>query len=222
MKKHQQQNYYKNSRAWQLLISESFAEKVIPENDSVRLLDKIVEGMDLSALYGIYACTGRPIAIPPSTILEIMLYASTEGIRAPRQIQKRCGRDINYIWLLDGAAAPKFNHFERFRRNLLSKCADTLLAQLVQKLVVLGEIRFEHLFVDGIKVEANANKYRFIWKKSVTKYETRLLAKLERKFPELCKQYGIIAAAEEDLPLQMEGKMVTPFVHGRGKRKSQL
>jgi hypothetical protein len=145
-----------------------------------------------------------------------------EGIRAPRQIQKRCERDINYIWLLDSAAAPEFNRFERFRRNHLGKCADTLLAQLVQKLAALDEIRFEHLFVDGTKIEANANKYSFVWKKSVTKYETRLLAKLERKIPQLCEQYGIMAATEEDLLLQMEGKMVTSFVHGRGKRKSQL
>ena len=157
----------------------------------------------MSALYGTYACTGRPTAIAPPTTLKIMLYASMEGIRAPRQIQKRCERDINYIWLLDSAAAPEFNRFERFRRNHLGKCADTLLAQLVQKLAVLDEIRFEHLFVDGTKIEANANKYSFVWKKSVTKYETRLLAKLERKIPQLCEQYGIMAATEEDLLLQM-------------------
>ena len=47
-------NYYTNGRDLQLLIDERFAEKVIPENDSVRLLDKIVEEMDLSALYGTY------------------------------------------------------------------------------------------------------------------------------------------------------------------------
>ena len=155
-------NYYTNSRDLQLLIDERFAEKAIAENDSVRLLDKIVEEMDLSALYGTYACTGRPTAIAPSTTLKIMLYASLEGIRAPRQIQKRCERDINYIWLLDGASAPEFNHFERFRRDHLSKCADRLLAQLVGKLAALGEIRFEHLFVDGTKIEANANKYSFV------------------------------------------------------------
>ena len=215
-------NYYTNSRDLQLLIDESFAEKVIPENDSVRLLDKIVEEMDLSALYGTYACTGRPTAIPPSTTLKIMLYASMEGVRAPRQIQKCCKRDINYIWLLNGAAAPEFNHFERFRRDHLSKCGDELLSQLVRKLKELGEIRFEHLFVDGTKIEANANKYSFVWKKSVTKYETRQVAKLERRIPQLCEQYGILAVTAEDLLLQLEGKVTIPFVHGRGKRKSQL
>lgn len=215
-------NYYTNSRDLQLLIDESFAEKVIPENDSVRLLDKIVEEMDLSALYGTYACTGRPTAIPPSTTLKIMLYASMEGVRAPRQIQKCCKRDINYIWLLNGAAAPEFNHFERFRRHHLSKCGDGLLSQLVRKLKELGEIRFEHLFVDGTKIEANANKYSFVWKKSVTKYETRLVSKLERRIPQLCEQYGIWAVTAEDLLLQLEGKVTIPFVHGRGKRKSQL
>ena len=42
------------------------------------------------------------------------------------------------------------------------------------------EIRYEHLFVDGTKIEANANKYSFVWKKSVTKYEIKLHAKIQQ------------------------------------------
>ena len=147
--------------------------------------------MDLSALYGTYACTGRPTAIAPPTTLKIMLYASMEGIRAPRQIQKRCERDINYIWLLDSAAAPEFNRFERFRRNHLGKCADTLLAQLVQKLAALDEIRFEHLFVDGTKIEANANKYSFVWKKATVKKTEKLLKKIYEELPAKAAQENL-------------------------------
>ena len=45
---------------------------------------------------------------------------------------------------------------------------------MVEKLSSYGEIKYEHLFVDGTKIEANANKYSFVlWKKSTTKYEAR-------------------------------------------------
>ena len=61
----------------------------------------------------------------------------------------------------------------------MTECADELFSQLVHHLHELGEIRFEHLFVDGTKIEANANKYSFVWKKSTNKYEARLDARLE-------------------------------------------
>ena len=43
----------------QLLISEEFAEKIIPENDSVRLVDEIIDEMNLKCLYDTYSNTGR-------------------------------------------------------------------------------------------------------------------------------------------------------------------
>ena len=62
----------------QLKIDESFAERMIPANDSVRLLDKIVEEMDLSALMRAYDSHGRPPATPPRTMLKVVLYAAME------------------------------------------------------------------------------------------------------------------------------------------------
>jgi len=58
----------------QLLIDESFGEKVIPGNDSVRLLDKIMERMDLKALWSTYDSRGRKPATPPRILLKIVLY----------------------------------------------------------------------------------------------------------------------------------------------------
>ncbi|MEG1984982.1 MAG: hypothetical protein RR009_06820 [Oscillospiraceae bacterium] len=48
----------------------------------------------------------------------------------------------------------------------------------------LGEINYGHLFVDGTKTEANANKY-----------ETRVNLKLENSVLSLCSQYGILTRA---------------------------
>ena len=75
---------------------------------------------------------------------------------------------------------------------------EELFYQLVKKLFALGEIRYEHLFVDGTKIEANANKYNFVWKKSTTKYEIQLDGKLEKLIPEMCSKYGILADTPED------------------------
>jgi len=217
-----QLNYRTGKRNVQLKIDEAFAEKVIPADDSVRLLDEIVEGLDHNELYRAYERTGRKPATNPVTLLKVLVYAMMEGIYSSRSISSACQRDINFIWLLDGAKAPNHSEIARFRSNRLPKCGEELFYQIVKALHGLGEIKYEHLFVDGTKIEANANKYTFVWKKSTTKYETRLLKKLEDLIPELCSKHGIIAESPEGLLFGLESRMTTPFVHGKGKRKSEL
>ena len=71
----------------QLLISEEFAEKTIPENDSVRLLDEIVDSLDLNRLYETYSKYGRKWATEPSVMLKILVYANMQGIYSSRDIE---------------------------------------------------------------------------------------------------------------------------------------
>ena len=206
----------------QLLISEEFAEKTIPENDSVRLCDEIIETMDLRELYRTFSHKGRKSATCPKTLLKVLVYANMEGIFSSRSIESACKRDINFIWLLNGEAAPNYREISRFRSERLTQCGEALFYQLVQKLYGLKEIKFEHLFVDGTKIEANANKYSFVWKKSTTKYEIRLLEKLDILVSELCSKYMVECNDPQKLLDELNAKVQTPFVYGRGKRKSDL
>jgi len=215
-------HYDTGRRNVQLLIDEGFAEKTIPADDSVRLLDEIVEGMDTSALLRAYKRTGRRPATNPVTLLKILIYAVMEGIYSIRAIASACNRDINFIWLLNGAKAPNHSEIARFRSKRLPECGEGLFYDLVGKLFVLGEIKYEHLFVDGTKYEANANKYSFVWKKSTNKYESRLLVKLDSLFPLLCSKHGVLAGTPESSLRELESRVSTPFVHGRGTRKSEI
>jgi Transposase and inactivated derivatives len=207
----------------QLKFDEFYAEKEIPANDSVRLLDQIVEEMNLTPLWSTYKRTGRKPATSPATLLKILLYANMECNYSSRGIESACKRDINYIWLLNGEKAPNYHEINRFRGKRLPECAEALHYELVKKLRERGEIIYEHLFVDGTKIEANANKYSFVWKKSITKYEARTLGKLEKLIGELCLRYGILNSDGAEVLAALEERMGTqPPVHGRGKRKSQL
>ena len=71
-------DYDTTNRVVQLKIDEIFAEKVIPADDSVRLLDQIVEEMDLTPLMRAYSELGRKPATAPSTMLKVLLYANME------------------------------------------------------------------------------------------------------------------------------------------------
>ena len=206
----------------QLKIDEAFAEKVIPADDSVRLLDQIVEEINISSLERAYEVRGRKPATDPSTMLKIMIYANMENIYSSRDIARACSRDINFIWLLNGSKAPNHSEIARFRSQRLSKCAEELFYEIVKKLYEEEEIRYEHLFVDGTKIEANANKYSFVWRKSTNKFEARNDRKLEEKVKELSTKYGILEEESKKLCEELLRRMPGPFVYGRGHRKSEL
>ena len=205
----------------QLKIDEFFAEKIIPENDSVRLLDQIAEEIE-RPLERAYKRSGRKYGTSLSAMLKIVLYASMENIYSSREIEERCKRDINYIWLLNGEKAPNYRSICRFRTEILSFYSEEIFYALDEKLKEYGEIKYEHLFVDGTKIEANANKYSFVWKKSTNKYEKRASDKLEKLKLELRNKYGILSEDEFELYNLLKERHITPFVYGRGKRKSQL
>ncbi len=210
------------SKHIQLLISEEFAEKNIPQNDSVRLVDEIIDEMDLTELYNTYSNIGRKSATDPQTLLKVMIYANMEGIYSSRHISTACKRDINFMWLLCGKKAPNHSEIARFRSKRLSDCIENIFFQFVKKLYSIGEIKYEHLFVDGTKIEANANKYSFVWKKSTTKYEARLSAKLDGLLPKLCDKYFVSCKNAEEMLEKLRSMATEPFVYGRGKRKSEL
>lgn len=215
-------DYDTTNRVVQLKIDEIFAEKVIPADDSVRLLDQIVEEMDLTPLMRAYSELGRKPATAPSTMLKVMLYANMENIYSSRAIESACKRDINFTWLLNGAPAPDYHEIARFRSRRLPECAEEIFFQLVEALKEAGEIRYEHLFVDGTKIEANANKYSFVWKKSTMKYEARNGEKLEKAWAELASKYGMVCGRAEELLEGLLSAVTEPFVHGRGHRKTEL
>ena len=173
-KQNTEKKYSTLTRDVQLKIDEFFAEKIIPENDSVRLLDEIAEEIK-GPLERAHKRTGRNYGTSPATMLKIILYAAMERIYSSREIEERCKRDINYIWLLNGEKAPNYRAICRFRTDVLSEYSEEIFYELDGKLKDNGEICYEHLFVDGTKIEANANKYSFVWKKSTNKYEQRAL-----------------------------------------------
>ena len=83
------------------------------------------------------------------------------------------------MWLLAGQKAPDHSTIARFRTGFLSDACENLFYQLVRRLEAAGELSKETVFIDGTKLEACANKYTFVWKKSVGKWEEKMFQKIE-------------------------------------------
>lgn len=206
-------------------------EFIIPNDDSVRLLYEITEELDYTELHKAYSTNGRKSSILPETLFRIIVYGYMEGIYSSRDLEKSCKRDINFRWLLQNQAPPSHNTIARFRSNRLSTCIENLFSQLILKLGVRKEIQFKDIFIDGTKIEANANRYSFIWKKSVEKNEAKLQEKLKILLQEIDEYYqlNIYSDSSPNTAMsilnalnELKDANNTPFVYGKGKRKSKL
>lgn len=95
------------------------------------------------------------------------------------KIEVACKRDINFMWLLEGRKAPDHSTIARFRKDYLKESIEDLFFQMVKYLNKIGEVEFKNLFVDGTKIEANANRYTFVWKKVVNMNEAKMFLKIQ-------------------------------------------
>lgn len=191
MKKNQifHTNYTLNEKTFQLKLPLEL-EHIIPNNDSVRLLGQLVEEMDLTDLYSTYSRI-RENQISPRTMLKILIYAYLENVRSSRRIETSCMRDVNFMYLLEGSPAPDHTTIARFRSIHFAACADSLMAQFTNMLKETGELSGREIFIDGTKIEANANKYTFVWKKATTKNQTRFMEKAAALVKECVECYDL-------------------------------
>ena len=182
-----QKDYTLNQSGYQLKLPLEL-ETIIPKNDSVRLLSQFVEEMDVTDLYSTY---DRINSLSPRTLLKIVLYSYMNGDYSSRSMELNCKRDINFMFLLEGHSAPDHATLARFRSIHFAPCSKRILAEVSNILFDLGEISGETIFIDGTKIEANANKYTFVWKKAVTKNQAKLLIKLADFVAECEQLYDI-------------------------------
>jgi hypothetical protein len=130
------------------------------------------------------------------------------------------------MWLLQYRKAPDHTTISRFLENNMSGCVEDLFYQLVEKLAEIGEVDFNALFVDGTKIEANANRYSFVWAKAVEKSLKKLNERIERELPPVREKYGLLEgfgleSTVKELNALAELQRIR-FVHGKGKHKTEL
>lgn len=149
---------------------------LIPENHSARLIDSVVDQLDISDIISQYKGGGRS-SYHPKMLLKILFYGYLNNTYSCRKIARAANENIYFMWL-SGGLQPDFRTINDFRGKKLKGNIDKLFSQLVTMMVDLELISLEKQFVDGTKIEANAHKYSFVWKKAVEKNKDRLQGKI--------------------------------------------
>ena len=202
-------DYTGNSGVYQLVLPLNM-EVLIPEDDSVRLLSHITAELDYKDLNMAYSSKGRNPVVKPKTLFRVLVYAYMNNIYTSRKIEEACKRDINFMWLLQGQKVPDHNTIARFRNGRLSGgIVEGLFNQLIIKLSELGEIQYENIFIDGTKIEAYANKYTFVWKKTTLKNEQRMQEKAKAFFAKLNKEFNAhLPSSESSITVEIMQKAI--------------
>lgn len=156
---------------------------IIPKNHVVRVVNNAIERMDITPLLSKYEGGGTS-SFNPKMMLKVLVYAYIEKIFSSRKIAKALCENIYFMWL-SGGNKPDFRTINRFRSTILKDVIDEVFASVLELLIDEGYIKFENYFLDGTKIEANANKYTFVWGKSVAKNREKLKEKVKKLLSEI-------------------------------------
>lgn len=179
----------------QLILFPQRIDENISEQDPVRLVNNVVDKLDLSGLKKLYKEQGRS-PYHPKMMLKVIIYAYMNNVYSCRKIEKLLNRDIHYIWL-SGNEKPDFITINCFRTRVKEEI-NQIFTQLVLLLVEEGFISLDVAYIDGTKIESKANKYTFVWRKTVEKNKSKLQEKIRVLLQQIDESIAQDNAAEKD------------------------
>jgi transposase len=158
------------------LLPATYEDK-IPANHPVRIVDVVVEKIDLRKLYSTYKGGGTS-SHNPKMLLKAIIYAYITNTYSSRKIEEAIKSDVRFIWLC-GNCEPDHNTINRFRGEKVSEVLKDIFKQLVLLLAEEGLVSLKDAYVDGTKIEANANRYTFVWGNAIKTSKERMIKQLD-------------------------------------------
>ena len=159
----------------QLVLFPERIDKDIAPDDPVRLVNAVIDSLDMGRIYSLYYGHGAS-PYHPRMMLKVIIYGYMNNIYSCRRMESALKRDVHFIWLA-GYDQPDHKTINNFR-NRVKEEIDNVFTQLVLILAERGFISLEVEYIDGTKMESKANKYTFVWKKTVVRNRARLMEKI--------------------------------------------
>ena len=197
-----------DNRKQNLLLPPSLDE-LVPENHMVRVVDAVIDRLDISDILSTYRGGGNS-AFNPKMMLKVLVFAYLSNVYSSRRIEELLKRDIYFMWLA-GMKRPDFRTINYYRGKRLKEGFDAVFTQVVRLLHEEGFVSLKVQYIDGTKIESVANKYTFVWRGSVEKYDARLKAKTEALLRQI-EQNHAIEDKENPVPEELTAEEVTKRV----------
>ena len=187
---------YQNYTMDQVILPLNLEVK-IPEMDLVRAVNGLVESIPDTVLYQLETKIGRP-GYHPKLMLKVLLYAYTQNQFSGRKIERMMTDSIRMMWLAHHEVVS-YRTLNRFRVTphtaaLLQECFIQFRSQLVQADLIDNQA----IYIDGTKIEADANKFSFVWRKSIERYNEGLDQNSQALYEELVQAEILPHLKEEE------------------------
>ena len=210
-------------------------EHIIDIDDPIYTFCEVVDHIDLYKYLAVKERkTGRR-GYDQITLLKIVLFAfMTDGYMSLRKIEDLCRNDIRFIWLRQDMPVPSFMTISNFINNSLAAGIDEIFKEINAYIFEKEKVDTEHMYIDGTKITANANKYSWVWKKSSIKNRQKTFLKVTTLLEEInltLVPFGIRFGSREEYAIEYLEELLSRYaslmclssdtaVYGRGHRKS--
>jgi transposase len=159
-----------------LLLPPSLVEMIDP-NHPVRVVSQVIDSLDIDLLIDKYKGGGCS-SYHPRLLLKLLVYGYLSNQYSSRKIEQAAKQNIHFMWL-SAMSYPDHNTINRFRSDRLKGVLKEVFSQVVLLLVDSGVITLKEAYLDGTKIEANANRYTFVWGRSIIKSKERIRKQLD-------------------------------------------
>ncbi|WP_442857389.1 IS1182 family transposase [Bacillus sp. FJAT-42315] len=191
-------------------------ETWIPEHHIARVIDEMIEAIPDEQLFAYYSGGGRS-SYHPKMMLKVILYGYSQKVYSCRGIEKLTKENLPTMWLA-AMQQPDFRTINEFRGQRMKAMMDELFETMILKLIEDKYITMENYFLDGTKIEANANKYSFVWKKSTTRFEEKLKEKIDQTLQHIEE----VTKSESDIPQEATPEQLENLANQLEKEVHQL
>lgn len=183
------------------LLPPSLGELIEP-NHPVRTVSDVIDGLDLECLIKNYK-PGGTSSYHPRMLLKVLVYGYLCNIFSSRRLEESLKQNIHFMWL-SGMSRPDHNTINRFRSERLKDEVRSIFTQIVLLLESQGHVSLKTVFTDGTKIEANANRYTFVWGKSIERNKRRI----EEQLQDLWQYTQEVAASESKDKTEVEFRAI--------------
>ena len=177
MQNHKSKVVFKNYNFNQNLLLPPSLEEMISPNHPVRVVNQVIDNLNLDPVFEKYAGGGCP-AYHPRMMLKILVYGYVTNLYSSRKIEQALNENIHFMWL-SGMSYPDHNTINRFRSDRLKGVLKAVFSQVVLLLIDHGHINLKEAYLDGTKIEANANRYTFVWGRAINNSRERIKGQLK-------------------------------------------
>jgi transposase len=168
---------FKNYTPNQVMMLPPSLEELITANHPVRIVNQVIDRITIDPLLKKFKGGGTS-SYHPRMLLKVLVYGYLNNTYSSRKMESALKENIHFMWLA-GMNKPDHNTLNRFRSERLKDVLKTVFGKVVELLVEAGHVSLKEVYTDGTKIEAQANRYTFVWGNAIKTSKARMEEQLK-------------------------------------------